>query len=487
MSEIIKQVPPAKSLIFGIRSIGYNFSTSVADIIDNSIGAHATEIKIFSDPLAIEPYFCIIDNGVGMDYERLLNAMTFGSDRENKLEDTADLGRFGLGLKSASLSQCRRLTVISKANGKLIGMSYDLDKIDEENDWVLYILSDEEIKQIERINFLDNYETGTLVLWEKFDKIIGLSKKFEDSFRTCVDEAKNHVELVFHRFYSRVSIYFNETRIEKRDPFLLNSAPRQQTGRSDIIDMNGSQIVITPYVLPFANTLTLEERKLLGNPKSIYDEQGFYLYRNERLIVWGNWLHMNVRSELSKLARVKIDIPTNLDMEWSLDVKKSTAKIPDKIKDQVKAAIDDSVIRSKKATRFPGQLEQSYNEKIWNRIILRDNDIKYEINKNNPILNELTDNMNDEQQKILKIFIDQVESGLPKYSIQNDTIENINIINNTDDYTQEYLINQIMETLTPVSQISTKKAIVKSLLTFDIYQSIKDKYDEIVEAIEKNG
>ena len=95
--------------------------------------------------------------------------------------------------------------------------------------------------------------------------------------------------------------------------------------------------------------------------------------------------------------------------------------------------------------------------------------------------------MNDEQQKLLKIFIDQVESGLPKYSIQNDTIENINIINNTDDYTQEYLINQIMETLTPVSQISTKKAIVKSLLTFDIYQSIKDKYDEIVEAIEKNG
>ena len=119
MGSFIKQVPPAKSLIAGIRSIGYNFSTSVADIIDNSITAKATEINIYSDPLD-EPYFSILDNGLGMNYEELKNAMTFGSDRSNKIDNELDLGSFGLGLKSASLSQCRKMTVISKEKDSII-------------------------------------------------------------------------------------------------------------------------------------------------------------------------------------------------------------------------------------------------------------------------------------------------------------------------------------------------------------------------------
>ena len=97
MGKFITQVPPAKSLIAGIRSIGYSFATSVADIIDNSITAKATEINIYADPLDV-PYFAILDNGLGMNYEELKNAMTFGSDRSNKVDDSLDLGRFGLGL-----------------------------------------------------------------------------------------------------------------------------------------------------------------------------------------------------------------------------------------------------------------------------------------------------------------------------------------------------------------------------------------------------
>lgn len=482
MSEIIKQIPPAKSLIDGIRSIGYNFSTSVADIIDNSIAARASEIKMFSDPLSIEPYFCIVDNGIGMDYDELLNAMTFGSDRSNKVDNIIDLGRFGLGLKAASLSQCRLLIVATKKDNKIIAMSYDLKLIEEKNDWVLKVLSNEEICDLPRIEFLDKYETGTIVIWEKFDKIEGLSKRFEDSFRTCVDEAKKHVELVFHRFYNKVSIYLNEVRIEKRDPFLLSS-PKQQTGRTDNIEMNGSIITVTPYVLPFANDLTLEEKRLLGNPKSIYDEQGFYLYRNERLIVWGSWLHMNIRSEQSKLARVKIDIPSNLDMEWSLDVKKSTAKIPDKIKELIKASIEDSAIRSKKAVRFPGIKEQSYDNKIWNRRILRENVIMYNINQDNPLLKELNLRLDEDSKNMLKIFLAQVESGLPKYSIQNDTIDNKNILNNTDYESREELKEQILNSLSFVKGKDAKETLLKRLLSFDVYQSIKDMYDEILKEV----
>ena len=196
MGKFITQVPPAKSLIAGIRSIGYSFATSVADIIDNSITAKATEINIYADPLDV-PYFAILDNGLGMNYEELKNAMTFGSDRSNKVDDSLDLGRFGLGLKSASLSQCRRMTVISKAENVINGMSYDLDEIEEQNDWVLEILTDEEIFFMPCVDQLRKYETGTLVIWQEFDKLDALATNFVTSFRNAVSDAKNMLNSFF--------------------------------------------------------------------------------------------------------------------------------------------------------------------------------------------------------------------------------------------------------------------------------------------------
>ena len=246
MGKYITQIPPAKSLISGIRSIGYSFATSVADIIDNSITAKATEINIYADPLD-EPYFAILDNGLGMNYEELENAMTFGSDRSDKIDNELDLGRFGLGLKSASLSQCRKMTIISKEKDSVNAMCYDLDVIEKQNDWVLEILNEEEIEKMPCYEQLKKYETGTLVIWQNFDKLDALATNFVTSFRNAVSDAKKHVELVFHYYYDSINIYFNNDRIEKRDPFLINSAPRQQTGRTDSIPMDGSTIYITPY------------------------------------------------------------------------------------------------------------------------------------------------------------------------------------------------------------------------------------------------
>lgn len=480
MGKLITQIPPAKSLIAGIRSIGYSFATSVADIIDNSITAKATEIKVFADPLD-EPYFAILDNGLGMSFEELKNAMTFGSDRSNKVDSNLDLGRFGLGLKSASLSQCRKVTVISKEKDTINAMCYDLDIIEENNDWVLDILSTDEILRKPCFEQLKKYETGTLVIWQNFDKLDALATNFVTSFRNAVAEAKKHVELVFHYYYDIVSIYFNNDRIEKRDPFLINSAPRQQTGRTDEIIMDGSIITITPYTLPYANTLTQEEKRLLGNA-NIYDEQGFYIYRNKRLIIWGSWLHMNVRSELSKLARVKIEIPSTLDKAWSLDVKKSTAKIPDKIKEQIKASLEDSVHRSKKTTRFKGVKEQQYKDKVWNRINLRDGFVKYELNKENPLYKVLIENLSETNKALLDSFIFQIETGLPKYSIQNDTLDDLVILNDSDSNTPDELIDRVCKDLECIPD-EKKEIILEELLKTDVYKSISDKKEEIIERI----
>ena len=483
MGKYITQIPPAKSLISGIRSIGYSFATSVADIIDNSITAKATEINIYADPLD-EPYFAILDNGLGMNYEELENAMTFGSDRSDKIDNELDLGRFGLGLKSASLSQCRKMTVISKEKDSVNAMCYDLDVIEKQNDWVLEILNEEEIEKMPCYEQLKKYETGTLVIWQNFDKLDALATNFVTSFRNAVSDAKKHVELVFHYYYDSINIYFNNDRIEKRDPFLINSAPRQQTGRTDSIPMDGSTIYITPYTLPFANTLTQEEKKLLGNT-NIYDEQGFYIYRNKRLIIWGSWLHMNVRSELSKLARVKIEIPSTLDKEWSLDVKKSTAKIPDKIKDQIKASLEDSIHRSKKTTRFKGVKEQQFEDKVWNRINLRDGFVKYELNKDNPLYKLLSENLSENDKALLDSFIFQIETGLPKYSIQNDTLDDLKIINDSDSNTPEELMDRVCKDLEYVP-FNKKEIILDELLKTDIYKSISDKKAEIIGRIGVN-
>jgi len=478
MSELVERQFPAKALLTGLRAIGYNFSTAVADIMDNSISAQATEIKVYSDPLNQNPYFCILDNGYGMSSSELDNAMLPGSDREYKEDSKLELGRFGLGLKSASLSQCREFTVASKKFGKIRAMSFDLDVIEAANKLLLKQLTNEEIELLPEINHLKEYETGTIVIWTKFDKIEGLAKNFEDSFRAAVADSKRHVELVFHRFYSTVKIFYNNVRIDRRDPFLLGSVGRQQTGRTSTINIDGSEITVIPYTLPFANTLTTEEKALLGNPKSIYDEQGFYLYRNERLISWGSWMRMGIRSELNKLARIQVDIPSTLDSVWMLDVKKSSAKIPDKIKDRIKMAVEDSIVRSKRTTKFPGVKEQSATCKMWDRINEHEGKVRYQINRNAPAILALYDAIGNTEKELLEIALSQIESYLPKYSIANDNMDALNIVNSAADMEEERLIEEI-EKIVAIFEPAVQRVQFDNIFMAESYQRLFKRKDEI--------
>ncbi len=478
MSELVERQFPAKALLTGLRAIGYNFSTAVADIIDNSVSVNSTEVRIFSDPLNATPYFCILDNGWGMSMSELDNAMLPGSDREGKEDSKLELGRFGLGLKSASLSQCREFTVASKKFGKIRAMSFDLDIIEAENKLLLKQLHEEEISHIPQIDRLCEYESGTLVVWTKFDKIEELAKNFEDSFRALVSESKKHVELVFHRFYNKIAIYYNEKRIERRDPFLIGSVGRQQTGRTSTIHIDNSEITVIPYTLPFANTLTSEEKALLGNPKSIFDEQGFYLYRNERLISWGTWMHMGVRSELNKLARIQVDIPSTLDSVWMLDVKKSSAKIPDKIKDRIRMAVEDSIVRSKRTTKFPGIKEQSPELKIWDRINEHEGKIRYQINRESPAIATLMDSIGENEKKLFEIVLSQIECYLPKYSITNDNMDSLTIVNSGADAEEEHLIEELIDIIALCDEHKREK-VFENIFRVEGYQILLKRKEEI--------
>lgn len=479
MSELVEREFPAKALMLGFRSMGYSFSTAVADIIDNSISAEASRVDIFSDPLVVSPYFCILDNGYGMDSEKLENAMLPGSDREGIEDGELELGRFGLGLKSASLSQCREFTVVSKKNRKVLAISFDLDVIEEKNKLFLKVLSEKEIDALPMIDRLKEQETGTLVIWTKFDKIQSLAKNFEDSFRALVGESKKHVELVFHRFYDEIAIYYHGRRIDKRDPFLTNALGRQQTGRVTLINVDGSLVTVTPYTLPFAKNITAEEMELLGNPKSIYDDQGFYLYRNKRLISWGSWMHMGIRSELNKLARIQVDIPSSLDSVWMLDVKKSSAKIPDKIKDYLKIAVEDSVIRSKRTVKNLGVKEATPKHNVWERINKHDGNVRYEIDRTNPLIIAINKTMNQTQKELFNGLLIQLEQSIPKYRIHNDVIDAVNITNDSLDITESELIEQIYKVMALYPD-TEKIQVLDRLLETESYLSIASKRELII-------
>lgn len=438
---------------------------------------------MFSNPDAKEPYVVIFDDGCGMGRKALENAMTLGSDRGTKEDCELELGRFGLGLKSASFSQCLRLTVASKDCNRINAMRYDLKKIETTNEWKLDILDDDEIKLLPEIEKLIEARSGTIVIWEQFDKIEESSKSFKDSFISTIGLAKQHIEFVFHRFYDKINFEFNGHKIEKRDPF-LSGYPNSQEGRTQEILIDGNKIIVTPFVLPYANSLNEEQKKMLGNPKSIYDDQGFYIYRNKRLIIWGSWLHMNIRSEFNKLARVRVDIPSELDSMWMLDVKKSSAKIPDRIKEQLRISVKDSIIRSKREIKYPGKKEAEAEMPLWRRVEFHGGIVKYEINKeDNPIYTQLTSILDEDQRKLLDAYLDKIEEFIPKGLIVSDNADSLRILNSEEAQEEEKLIKELVEF---AKNSLNPEMCVEILINSQGYKKILHRKKDVLELI-NNG
>lgn len=486
--EYLTQKPHPSSLLFAIRAIGYSFETAVADIIDNSISAEARTIKMYSE-VCEEPYFAFLDDGIGMNAECLKNAMLLGSNRLGKVDSEKELGRFGLGLKSASFSQCRKFIVVTKQKKDINAMSFSLDDVESCGEWCTMVLEKKEYENVPEVSRLLDYESGTLVVWQDFDKIRKNTLNFEESFRKAVKTAKGHVEFVFHRFYDDIAIYFNENRVEKRDPFLLDSYGMQQEGRGVTVDIDGHKIYVTPYSLPYANSLTDEEKRLLGNPAPghFYDEQGIYLYRNKRLIAWGGWFRIEARSELNKLARVKVDIPSTMDEIWALDVKKSSAKIPDKIRDKIRLAVKDSVSRSRGAVAGPSEREALADYKVWMRVKKKQNNIEYTINRDNPTYLALKSSLSSVDLKRFEEFVSELEDYLPKHQIHIDQTADINIINGSNRTMHEdSKMFDVVEKIRHIEDESDREFYLERLFTYENYAFLKQYRTRILEEA-RNG
>ena len=481
--KFIEQNPHPSSLLFAIRAIGYNFETAVADIIDNSISAGATEIKMYSEPSG-NAYFAFLDNGCGMSNEELRNALLLGSDRAHKPDSELELGRYGLGLKSASFSQCRRFYVVSKKDSLVSAMTFGLDDVEASGKWRTGLLTKSEYTGLPEVSRLLNQDRGTLVIWQDFDKLNKNTSNFEVSFRRAVDHEKKHVEYVFHRFYAEIAIFFNEDRVEERDPFLMQSYGMQQEGRGLETMLDGHKIRIAPFSLPYANSLNDSQRRLLGNPKSIYDEQGLYLYRNRRLIAWGSWFRTEVRSELNKLARVRVDIPSALDDIWMLDVKKSSAKIPDKLKDKIRIAISDSVFRSRGAVKKPSEKEALAEHRVWERTLRDQTSVEYRINRNNPLYVSLRSALPSKELGLFEQFVEELEDFIPKFQIHVDQAGDKKIVNGISSSLDESarvakLVGKICDAADP----DDREYLLDKYLAFETYMDLRPRRAAILKEV----
>lgn len=476
-----ESIPFAPSLIESMRSLGYSFESAIADIVDNSISANADKIDIrFS--LENKPYIIIFDNGCGMNRSELEEAMRYGSKNPLEKRETTDLGRFGLGLKSASLSQCRRLVVVSKKERELSCYSWDLDYIIENGSWSMIGYTNEELKDFPQIDMFDNVETGTYVLLEQFDRIEESTDNLHKTLTNKINSMINHLALVFHRFLERkVEISVNNKKIDGRDPFLSNHKATQ-IKRSQNININGVNIVVKPYILPHLNKLTLKDIEKVGSKENLRNNQGFYIYRNERLIIWGTWFRLERKDELSKLARVMVDIPSDLDYMWNIDIKKSSANLPDIIKRNLYNCVIESVGGSESVHTYRGRRTQSTETNhIWERIEVRDNCYKYRINRDIPQLKILEESLSSKQLKYLSEFMTQLEERFPTTNLYVDVAKGKVIEQAIEDEEKiEELYEQIKEQVEYAKESGMDyKIMAKAFISTEPYCN----FDEIISKI----
>lgn len=413
-----KIVPPyAPILVESTRSIGYSFESALADIIDNSIAKNASTVDIVFSSIA-KQFVAVIDNGVGMNENELEIAMRYGSHSSLECREKNDLGRFGLGLKTASLSQCRRLTVITKKDEEYHAACWDLDHIIKEQNWSLICYTTQEINSIPLVSKIKEYNSGTIVIWENFDRIKNGSENPQKLFDEKIERAREHIALVFHRFMesdnikNKIKISFNYAPVEPIDPFLTNN-PATQPLTEQTLRIENSVIKVKPYILPYVSKVSAKDRNKLGELCDLRSNQGFYVYRNKRLIIWGTWFRLIKVQELNKLARIRVDIPNTLDSLWDIDVKKSTASLPDIIKKNLVSVVENSIGRSERVYKYRGRSTKNDNLiHVWETIDNRGK-FQYQINRELPIVKQLEASLDENALRYLDSFIKTIEDSFP--------------------------------------------------------------------------
>lgn len=456
--------PNPKALVESLRSVGYNLSTAIADILDNSVTAGAGNIWIDFRWSGSSSKVTILDDGRGMSETVLVEAMRPGTASPTDPRTGNDLGRFGLGLKTASFSQCRQLTVWSKTETTaLAGRQWDLDYVVRHNEWRLRKGLDQPEEEVFRR--LMGLRHGTLVIWNDADRLVGGDDVNEDEahqkFLGHVKDVQRYLEMIFHRHLAgeaathrtALDIFVNGNRLQAWDPFHISADAPAEASPVDEIHYKGQMVRIRGYVMPHKDRLAEADFDRGGGPLGWIAQQGFYIYRNDRMLITGDWLRLGrgsrqwAKEEQYKLARLSIDIGNSMDLEWSLDVKKSTARPPAALRTRLAGLAESQRKRAKEVFVFRGtygprpvagglNIERPWDSKI------RAGRTVYGINRQHPLIRGVLERLGplraevesafrliEETVPIQKIWIDAAEpetdhaipyEGLPENQVMTD-------------------------------------------------------------------
>lgn len=340
MDKVILQPDPAR-VMEGLRDTGYKFNTAMADLVDNSIAANATKIKVsvtMSPNGEVSVY--IADNGCGMNFEGLKNAMRYGSMRR---ADASSLGKFGLGLKTASTAFCRSLSLVSKdCESDYHKVQWDLDEVCRRNEWELLCppIDQDEIDLLEEVS---KGGSGTLVIWDKVDRLMKryATQTYErKAFDKIVQSLRFHFSMVYQRFLDsrfenvpNIELILNEEPVQAWDPFCIDEPLTRLIAKQDVtVEISSSKkssFSLKAYILPRVEDFSSKEAKANANINNDY--QGFYVYRENRLIKYGDYLGMFVNDPHYSLLRVEFNFDNTLDEAFNVDIKKSEILLAEEI------------------------------------------------------------------------------------------------------------------------------------------------------------
>lgn len=426
--------PDAAAMVEALRGVGYSLPTALADLIDNSIAARARNVWLDFHWDGRTSWIRIADDGEGMDDEELFNAMRLGAINPLDTRVEGDLGRFGMGLKTASFSQCRRVTVISNKGPGNAVRRWDLDHIAKNRDWHLLT----SCAPGSDVLFERPYaETGTVVLWELLDRVPGpyapTPQQGADTFLEAQDRVENHLSMVFHRYLEGaqpdLKIHINGDQIKPWDPFLSAHPATTPRGRERIKTDFGI-VRVSGFILPHKDRLQESEWVAGGGPEGWTAQQGFYVYRNRRLLVAGSWLGLGsgrawTKEEAHKLARLQLDIQNTADAEWKIDIKKSTAKPPAELRPRLRALADDVRNEARRVFAHRGNYGASPADpkvvRAW-KSIDASGTVKYRIDRQHPTVKEVIARSGD-NAVMVEAMLRVIEETVPVQKIWLDTVE----------------------------------------------------------------
>lgn len=435
MYKKVESIPQASFLLNSLRSVGYSEEAAIADIIDNSISAHASTIKIQFD--WDNKTISISDDGEGMDQEDLYKNMGLGVFSLSGERQNDDLGRFGMGMKTAAISLGKKMTVITKKSGVISNASWNLNEIPNIG-WNLCVTEDIDYNNL----FSINPDHGTVILIEDLDRIIDENNinKSKTKFFNIIKKVAIHIGIVFHRYISEdnLQIYVNNNQVQSWDPFVVYNVATQELNEEVCWDSSYTKkTVIQPYVLPHKTKFASEaEYELAEGPKGWNQHQGIYLYRNKRLIIYGTWFDIIRKEPAFNLARIKVDIFSDADDEWNIDIKKSTASLPVYVKDQMFRAVSVCTEASAKVYNSRGIQEKGSSNSnlgfVWSQR-KSNGHYSYFLNKQHTLLKDIKGKLGTDDQQKLKVYLSLIENFAP--FMQNGIVETLN--NNDSERTLE--------------------------------------------------